>query len=170
MIKPGDRLFGKHTIITDGAPYMTRYWFGRLRLHVFYRGDIDPDCHDHPWDFWTFPLTSYVEEVIKRREQTFDYGSGAIIHPPLVTYESCLQVVPAFRLSFRPAAHTHRVLGPYAGFNVERYPVIATGKIVTLVWHSAIKRRWGFLKNRNGEWCWIAWKNYVFDGGKEGPC
>ena len=49
---------GWHTIITDGSKYMTRVWFGRLRVHVFYRGDADADPHDHPWDFWTFPLTS----------------------------------------------------------------------------------------------------------------
>ncbi len=38
-----DRFFGWHTIHgVDGEhsePYMTRVWIGRLRLHVFYRGD-----------------------------------------------------------------------------------------------------------------------------------
>ena len=50
--------------------YMTRFWFGRLRFHIFHRGDADPDCHDHPWGFWTFPLRSYVEEVLEERLET----------------------------------------------------------------------------------------------------
>ena len=54
-------IYGKED--EHATPYMTRYWIGRLRLHIFHRGDQDPDCHDHPWDFWTFPFTPYVEEV-----------------------------------------------------------------------------------------------------------
>ena len=54
-------IYGKED--EHATPYMTRYWIGRLRLHLFHRGDQDPDCHDHPWGFWTFPFRSYVEEV-----------------------------------------------------------------------------------------------------------
>src|SRR4051812_39357096 len=78
------------------TPFLTRVRLGRLRMHVFHRGDADPDCHDHPWDFWTFPLTSYVEEVVD-----------------LATLRMRRQVVPAARWSYRPAEHTHRVLGRY---------------------------------------------------------
>jgi hypothetical protein len=42
---------GWHTIQHNGSPYMTRIWIGRLRLHIFYRGDTEPDAHDHPWEF-----------------------------------------------------------------------------------------------------------------------
>lgn len=166
------RAFGWNVIHGPDGPYMTRIWIGRLRLHIFHRGDGDPDCHDHPWNFWTFPLTPYVEEVVdlvigeepKRRKQ----------------------VVPAWRLSFRPAEHCHRVLGRWNGewnhdfppgsfeddplrWELED-PTVVSGKIITLVWVSKPRRKWGFLKNRDGEWCWVPWKEYVFGGGKQGPC
>src|SRR5690606_161477 len=64
------RFWGKSVIYgkedDHATPYMTRYWIGRLRLHIFHRGDQDPDCHDHPWSFWTFPFTPYVEEVLEK--------------------------------------------------------------------------------------------------------
>lgn len=80
------------TIYTrDGtSKYMTRLVLGKLRFHLFHRGDEDEHLHDHPWAFWTFPLTSYVEETPERRRN----------------------LVPAFSLSFRPATYKHRVLGP----------------------------------------------------------
>ena len=174
-----DRFMGRSTIWgKDGeheTPYMTRYWFGRLRLHIFYRGDQDPDCHDHPWDFWTFPFVPYVEEVVHPdlafmgREQTVVCRSGPM---------RANNVVPAWRPTFRPATHTHRVLGPaefgqggvVAGHHKGRPYAIGTRPIVTLVWRSRPKRKWGFLKSRDGKWCWIAWKEYVFRGGKSAPC
>ena len=135
--------------------YMTRYWIGRLRLHVFHRGDQDPDAHDHPWGFWTFPFTSYVEEVVERDEDGF--------------YKR-FQIVPSWRLNYRPATHTHRVLGRYGGFDVMGVPVIVMAPIVTLVWRGKDERKWGFLKHRDGKWCWVHWKSYVFGGGKSAPC
>lgn len=167
-------------------PYAVRYWIGRLRLHIFYRGDQDPDCHDHPWDFWTFPLTSYVEEVA--------YANGGIIRGDGKTecsWQKLRQVVPAWRLTFRPAEHKHRVLGRYSGqvvvpsfgdsFRVgarkanslpsDRFtPIVAPGRVVTIVWRGPKRRDWGFLKNRDGKWCWVAWADYVFGGGKGAPC
>lgn len=141
------------------TPYMTRYWIGRLRLHVFHRGDQDPDCHDHPWDFWTFPLTSYVEEFLLPNR----YEGG---------YDKHRQIVPAFRWSFRPAEHTHRVLGRHDGREPRWHEDLETrpGPIVTIVWRSVDTRAWGFLKNRDGKWCWIGWRDYVFGGGKSAPC
>ena len=188
--------FGINTIYgrdgDHGTPYMTRAWIGRLRLHIFHRGDNDPDCHDHPWDFWTFPLTSYVEEVVRpnitehaRRDSPFQYADG-VVHAP----ETFTQVVPAFRLSHRPATHCHRVLGRYSGNVIDDFgfdhcvsaskammlqndrftPQIDNRKIVTLVWRGEEGRKWGFLKNRHGRWCWVHWKEYVFGGGKDAPC
>lgn len=100
----------------DGSPYLTRVVLGPLRLHVFHRGDADPDCHDHPADFWTFPLVSYLEEFIdaaglKRR-----------------------RAVRAFRLHRRRAEFAHRVV---CALHHE-------GQIATLVWWGRSRRAWGF--------------------------
>lgn len=153
------RFMGKSVIWgKDGehaTAYMTRYWIGRLRLHVFHRGDQDPDAHDHPWGFWTFPFTPYVEEVVE---------------PTTDGYRKRLQIVPAWRPNYRPATHTHRVLGRYAGFRDMGVPVIDMRPIVTLVWRGKDERKWGFLKHRDGRWCWVHWKSYVFGGGKSAPC
>ncbi|OHV73404.1 hypothetical protein [Ensifer sp. LCM 4579] len=168
-------LFGWHTIFgvegEHGTPYLTRIWFGRLRLHIFHRGDADPDCHDHPWDFWTFPLTPYVEEVVEPD------GAGG--------YRRFAQVVRAFRLTYRPAEHCHRVLGRATATALKTNEtwhgdisspwhtydhLTDSRKIVTVVWRGGIGRRWGFLKHRDGRWCWIHWKEYVLNGGKHAPC
>lgn len=137
--------------------YLTQSWIGRLRLHIFHRGDPDPDPHDHPWSFWTFPLTPYVEEVVK-----FDRE-----HPYVIT-----QTVPAFRLSFREAHHTHRVLGRSKGSTTcaRGEDMLREGKIITLVWRARASRHWGFLKSRDGRWCWILARDYILGGGKEAPC
>lgn len=163
--------------------YMTRAWFGNLRFHIFHRGDQDPDCHDHPWDFWTFPLRSYVEEVLTPIRDTYPADQA----PPPVCYQRRLEIVRAFRLHYRPATHTHRVLGlwnrHYDGWikrghqfvttntgKIEVYPAIKAGLIPTIVWRTAEHRKWGFTKERAGRWCWVAWKTYVYDGGKKAPC
>ncbi len=159
---------------------MTRVWFWGLRLHIFHRPDLDEDCHDHPWDFTTIPLWpihGYVEEVVTRHPLA---AGGS-------EYHKSLQIVPAFWPSYRPATHCHRVLGAYKpglGPVQINYTVKEDGtevgltsniidpnrKIVTLVWRGKANRSWGFLKNRDGKWCWVAWRDYVFAGGKDGPC
>lgn len=154
------------------TPYLTQICLGRLRLHIFHRGDADPDAHDHPWDFWTFPLTAYVEEVAIRSLDDRPYDPW---EPHRASYRLVRQVVPAFRWSFRPAEHTHRVLGRYDGgaFVIGALPgppQVRPGKIVTLVWRGSNRRRWGFLKHRDGHWCWMHWKEYAFGGGKHAPC
>jgi hypothetical protein len=160
------------------TPYMTRIGFWRFRLHIFYRGDLDPDCHDHPWDFWTFPLTTYVEEVAYPNpfyEEGFpEMGSKFLTYTRLVR---------RFKLHFRPATHCHRVLGAWNGqTDIDLDGLTATGlvmpthgtvpgkKILTLVWRSMEYRDWGFLKARDGKWCWTYWKDYVFGDGKDAPC
>lgn len=162
------RLFGWNTVIMeDGSPYMTRAWIGRLRLHIFYRGDLDPDPHDHPWPFWTFPLTSYVEEVT-----TYQYRRPW--DHKIASADKQLQVVEKFRLHYRPATHCHRVLGLYYGLDSynggKASPMVKEGKVVTIVWRGKEERAWGFLKTRDGKWCWVAFRDYVFNGGKHGPC
>jgi hypothetical protein len=167
------------------TPYMTRATIGRLRLHIFWRGDADPDPHDHPWGFWTFPLTSYVEEVIDHERLSCHYHDGCSQGFPV---EQCdcarqglvdapgrsphmlrslpvkrTQTVKAWRLHYRPATHTHRVLGRGKG-------VVRPGPVVTFVWREEVSRPWGFLKCRDGRWCWQDWHAYVFEGGKHAPC
>jgi len=194
-----DRFFGWHTIFDDAGnsrtPYMTRVWIGRLRLHVFHRGDNDPDHHDHPWDFWTFPLTSYVEEVAVPDIKGLSYMEALFCGPE--RYKLHRQIVRAFRLSYRPAIHCHRVLGrfanrfrrpekvddsgdvlmwnSYAAPATHRptppfEPAFKNGKVITIVWRGKGGRKWGFLKNRDGRWCWTPWKEYVFGGTKHAPC
>ena len=175
-----ERFIGWHTIYgVDGehaAPYMTRIWIYRLRLHIFYRGDNDPDPHDHPWDFWTFPLTSYVEEVATPVTKGVAPLELLLCGPE--NYTLSHQVVRAFRLQYRPATHCHRVLGrarPAAygsqdGCIREALPEAVPGKIVTIVWRGMNGRKWGFLRNRDGKWCWTPWREYVFGGGKHAPC
>jgi hypothetical protein len=134
--------------------YMSQLILGSLRFHVFWRGDEDPDPHDHPWEFWTFPLTDYLEEVTDPE-----------------THEKHTEIVTAFHWHHRPATYTHRVLrrvrNDLHGWDFwTTYP----GPIVTIVWTGPRTRSWGFLKTRDGKWCWVAWREYVFKGGKDAPC
>jgi hypothetical protein len=109
----------KSTVRLHGEPYLTR-WFlciggWTLRLHKFHRGDDERAPHDHPWDFWTFPLRPYVEAVY---EADLDTGVR-------------LNRVPARRWSFRPAEYRHIVLEPAAG-------------VWTIVVTKPKRRAWGF--------------------------
>ena len=184
VVSSAGKFWGMNTIYgrdgEHGTPYMTRVWFWGLRLHIFHRPDLDEDCHDHPWDFTTFPIWpihGYVEEVVKpivAKSVAKRPGEGYTVS----SEPRYLQVVPAFRFSFRPATHCHRVLGAYKpGTSLsydepqpDYFGIDANRKIVTLVWRGEINRSWGFLKNREGKWCWVAWRDYVFAGGKDGPC
>lgn len=152
---------------TNQTLYMTRMWFGRLRFHIFHRGDQDPDCHDHPWGFWTFPLCSYVEEVLTPIRDTITPGE-----PEKPTrYQRRLEIVRAFRFHYRPATYRHRVLGLYDPLIFTRQQKYFPAAIIpTFVWREKPSRKWGFTKERNGVWCWVPWKTYVFGGGKNAPC
>lgn len=184
------RFYGRSVIFgKDGdhaTPYMTRYWLGRLRLHIFHRGDADPDPHDHPWGFWTFPFTSYIEEVAVTDPHCEicdnpETPCRCALDGVTMAISMRRQIVPAFRWSYRPATHTHRVIGlarmgaSYGHLGHSRMAdgewwTATHGKIVTLVWRGKDERKWGFLKKRDGRWCWVAWKDYVFGGGKSAPC
>jgi hypothetical protein len=176
-----DKFMGWNTIyrIDDSSRYMTRLWIGRLRLHIFHRGDTDPDMHDHPWGFWTFPLTAYLEEAASfpiddaccELCTDSDVGcrvchlSGELNAPTKIIN----QIVQAFKWSYRPATHTHRVLGrwPHEFIGMNR----PFHKIVTIVWTEKKSRSWGFLKNRDDKWCWLPWRDYVFkEGTRDAPC
>lgn len=150
-----ERLWGRQGL--HNSLYMTRVkltpttrW-GGLYLHIFHRGDADPDPHDHPWEFWTFPLVSYFEMRMSER-------------PRLELHH-----VEALRLHHRPAGYAHRVLGPVDP---------AYKRIATLVWHGPGARHWGFWVtsghpgwDQNAPSCgsrrWVHWRNYLFWKGPE---
>ena len=132
---------------TQGTPYLTRYFltpmtpWGQLRVHVFHRPDEDPDPHDHPWDFVTFPLTSYVE--------LFMDGTGHFMRERLVK---------RFRFHYRSAEMAHLVTGRVSG-----KVVVNWGKIYTIVWSGRIRRTWGFwqLGRPANKRQWVDWKTYL---------
>ena len=141
---------------------MTRLWLGRLRMHIFHRGDKDPDCHDHPWDFVTFPLTSYVEEVLHPIRDTIAEGE----EPKPPRYFKDIQVVRRFRFHFRKAetrSPGFLVLGN-GTFSPAGNRMISDRKIVTIVYQRGVRRKWGFIKNREGRWCWEPWKKICLRG------
>ena len=144
---------------TDGdgwTPYQTVLALGRLRFHCFHRGDQDEHCHDHMWDFATFPLTSYVEQV-------FNAGLPT------------KQVVRAFRVHKRSAEYAHRLLGKWNGHLRTR-----AGPVWTIVVVGEKRREWGFwipakhlevenVRDKSFDYHyaaprWIPWKHYVYGG------
>ena len=87
-------------LFRERGPYLTRYHllstpWGGLYLHHFHRGDQDPDPHDHPWDFWTFPLKSYWEHDMCPRTGACTWN-----------------LVRRLRWTRRRAEYAHMVLGP----------------------------------------------------------
>jgi hypothetical protein len=121
------------------TPYQTRVKCGPFRIHIFWRGDRDPDMHDHPADFWTFPLVSYVEEY--RR------NDGGV----------AFRIVKAFRPHRRRAELSHRVWGRATGCGYQT----GDGPVVTLGWWGKKRREWGFHTPAG----WVPWKVYVKEPG-----
>jgi hypothetical protein len=162
------KLFGRSVLGGEGSRnpdvYMVRYWFGPFRLHIMHRGDAGGCPHDHPWWFITFPLTSYVEEILV--EKTAHVGTAPYL-------EKELNYVKAFRFHFRPAHYAHRILGPYTAdpelfldgtvywsgiTDVELaelrsiYPKTYGRNIRTLVLRGSVKWSWGFYLDWKGTW------------------
>lgn len=96
-VQIGARRFGLEASTVVGKLTKTRYlgrWFayigiGTVRLHKFYRGDNDRAPHTHPWAFWTFPLSTYVEKrydkgrylgMFEVRRWRFHYRSATFEH------------------------------------------------------------------------------------------
>jgi hypothetical protein len=107
------------TIWFRSSRYMTRWilWFSYgLRVHKFWRGDDDRAPHDHPFDFWTFPLRSYTEKYWDPQAECFK-----------------LRIVERFRWHYRPAEFRHIVIGR----KDRKY-------IWTIVFTCRFKRSWGF--------------------------
>ena len=126
--------------------------WGQLVLHIFYRGDEDPSPHDHPWDFWTFPLTSYYEQKLT---STGTLGGN---------------IVEAWRWHYRPAEYIHRLDSniPSCRPFIQR---LVGSRVITLVWRKPVRRFWGFwldvrhmtswvkMDHVNG-WLWIQAETY----------
>lgn len=101
----------EHTVVqVKGEKYLGRwivYLFGcTIRLHRFYKGDDMRAPHDHPWDFWTFPLCRGYEEIAVR--------GGVLMH----------EWVPGWQLHYRPSSYQHIVLDPPKPF----WTIVVTGR------------------------------------------
>lgn len=133
---PGKRWWGfeRSTVAHEGRKYLDRWILyvggGTLRLHKFWRGDDDRASHTHPWWFWTFPLSSYVERVFS---QGVELGS---------------RVVRAGRPHFRSASFEHIVVGRLGGSTKPFWTIVISGTRVNA---------WGFYP-KPGEF--IYWKEY----------
>lgn len=145
-----ERIYGR-----DGEHWTLYLWrlkltpntpWGGLYFHVFLRGDQDPDLHDHPWNFVTFPLTSYWEEYWVGGEGLKRYAARR---------------VKAFRFHWRSAEYAHRVLGRDWVYGPEaiRVGVQHQGWIFTFIWHSSKKRSWGFWVDEK----WVPWREYILN-------
>jgi len=130
------RVFGRYG--AENMPYLTRFklfpmtpW-GQPYLHIFHRGDYDRAFHDHPYDFWTFPLRTYYEDVLN-----------------LVTGRITRNAVTAWRWHFRPAEYTHIQMGS-AKKNDESYLWRVhnrfNGPTITFLWRKKTRRAWGFWR------------------------
>ena len=132
--------------------------WGQLYFHIFHRADLDRDFHDHPYDFWTFPLRTYYERVL-------DLSTG----------RDRLNAVGRFRWHFRLAEYAHTQLGaarfhwiesmPGAGMTRVRENVFGSWT-ATLVFHKPARREWGFWLPSNaaiiGPYFWVNWRKYLF--------
>lgn len=161
-----ETVYGKDKTHPD--PYLTRVAWGPFFLHVFHRGDNDPDYHDHRRGFWTFPLTGYVEDVL-----TFPSFRHVAMVTALGEARPCAvtdtpqpyvqtRVVQPFRLHRRDASTPHRIVGRWSGErqlyaspvfpHFRRCPVssVGAGRIITVgLWDQRdTPREWGFWKRR----------------------
>lgn len=156
---PAETVYGKDGI--HETPYLTRVRLspalrsGQLILHIFHRGDADPDPHDHPFDFWTFPLSDYVElETL-----------GPPEHGMLLA-----NIVDKWQWHKRPAEYTHIVCGLLCQQSWRSFQVkVRAGRIWTIVWRKPARRPWGFwVKAADGNGReWMPWRQYVY--GQEEP-
>lgn len=124
-------------------PYLDRYIayvFGfSLRLHKFWRGDDDRAPHDHPWDFWTFPLSDYWEKVPHENGPTQEFNTWA--------YRD--NFVEAFRWHKRDAEYQHIVTGRAYG---------KPGPFWTIVVTKRARNKWGFWPSPIN---FVPWRDWV---------
>jgi hypothetical protein len=132
-------------IVHKNDPYLTRWimylgWIN-LRLHKFYRGDLDRASHTHPWWFITFPFTDYKETLYHHGRPT----------------ES--RVVERFKFHFRRADFEHKVNYPLkrrVSLNHFKVWRPSTEPFWTFVIAGALFHDWGFY-TPDGKF--IPWKS-----------
>lgn len=138
-------------------------WFKLLgysiKLHTFFRGDLDRELHDHPWPFWSLVIMGhYVEEVTP---DEVDHLHHKVMREPGRPHlmenspEGHLYIARNVGdLDFRPAKWRHRVKLP-------------TGKYcVTLVFTKAKEREWGFWTKAG----WVPWFRFIKRAQEEAEC
>lgn len=143
--------------------------WGQLYFHFFHRGDQDRDFHDHPYDFWTFPLRTYYEQVL---------DIDGILGQARVMGHPRLNEVKAFRLHHRYAEYSHIQLGAARyrwttetqgepPFHWVRENIFG-GWTATFVLRHSTRRQWGFWE-RVGEtesgirlYHHTGWRYYLF--------
>jgi hypothetical protein len=141
----GGRRFGfEYSRVGVGpTPYLDRYitYLGgiSLRLHKFWRGDDDRAPHDHPWDFWTFPLRGYWEKVPVCDELTWEFEEENY-------YE--MRPVRAFRFHHRAAKYRHIVVGRLDGKQKPFWTFVVSGKL---------RNKWGFWPTPTKFVPWREW-------------
>ena len=106
----------------DGGPYLRRYYltpkwfpFRNVFLHQLFTPDPDRALHDHPWDFWTFPLSGYIER--RRWDDLDEIDIGSTL---------------SNQWHYRAAEYTHRII------HLERTPTW------TIMVTRKARREWGF--------------------------
>lgn len=148
--------FKFETVHGREGPYLTRFVLGSLRIHCFHRPDEDAETHSHPWDFWTFPLVGYYEEVLQwnTAEHSFWY-KGENIAPGQAFVGR--EYVRPFRWHKRSASHSHRILHSALDVNGGDIMMYSPGfrasrskRIWTIVWTGARVPTWAFSKVVSG--------------------
>lgn len=91
------RLIKTKTFHGLNGPYLTVHTLLNLSflkrrvsvcLHNFHRGDEDPDCHDHPFSFFSLLLIGSYREYAE---------------------DNSYKLRRRFSIAYRPATHRHRV-------------------------------------------------------------
>lgn len=141
----GRRLgYEQNRVFIKGEAYLDRFvlYVGGpcIRLHRFWRGDDDRAVHDHPWDFWTFPLTSYLERC-----------------------PDGFHIVERFKLHFRRAEFKHYVVGCLRDDITKAYSEYWRAKndkrpFWTIVFAKTKRRTWGHWPNEHTFINWRDWK------------
>lgn len=160
----------KRRDITDpeGDVYLTKLTLPFLKqyeFHIFHRGDHDPDPHDHPWAFDTFPLVAYVEEVWKAGTTvTRIVSAGEWQHREA---EHCHRVLEPHWHPFMTPDGTHMVINRWNAAMPRSYvpwytrlcwAIFGPEKIITVIKKGEDVRNWGF---RRSDGVWVPWREYI---------
>lgn len=108
---------------------------GRFQLETWLPEMLEEHHHDHECDFWVYPFSSYVEQVLLPK-------NGA----------QWVQTIPAHKWRKFPAEHTHIMLGAYMGLNeFQGFPEPQRDivkPVYVLVYRGKKRRSWGYwVKN-----------------------